>query len=157
MATITKRGTRWRAQIRKAGHTRSETFSTRADAQKWAATIERQVDELRASGVMQATESLGDLIDRYNRELYVLQPWGRSKASDLARLKKDLGKIPARELTSHHLTKYFRERRDGGAGPVTISAAAGYLLGVLETARTLWHLDVPLQAARDARMALAKV
>jgi integrase len=143
--------------VRKVGHTRCRTFGSRQDAQQWAAKIEKEADELRASGVMQASESLADLIDRYTRELYSLKPWGRTKSADLARLKKDLGEIPARELTSHHLTRYFRERRDGGSGPVVISAQIGYLIGVLEVARTVWHLDVPLQAARDARTALAKV
>ncbi len=157
MATFTKRGMRWRAQVRKAGHSRCETFATRADAQRWATKIEAQADSLRASGVMQATESLGDLIDRYSRELYPLKPWGRTKSADLARLKKDLGKIAASDLTSHHLTRYFRERREGGSGGVTISAQIGYLIGVLEVARTVWHLDVPLQAARDARTALSKI
>jgi len=157
MATFTKRGSSWRAQVRKKGHTRCQTFKTLALAKAWATTIESQVDSLSASGVMQATESLADLIDRYRRELYPLKPWGRSKDADLRRLKKDLGQIGASDLTSHHLTRYFRQRRDAGTGGVTISAQIGYLIAVLEVARTVWHLDVPLQAARDARMALAKI
>jgi integrase len=157
MATFTKRGTRWRALVRKAGHVRCSTFETKRDAQTWATKIEAQAESLRASGVMQTGESLADLIDRYVRELAPLKPWGRTKAADLARLKKDLGNIPARALTSHHLTRHFQERCANGAGPVTVSAQIGYLIGVLEVARTVWHLDVPLQAARDARTALSRI
>jgi integrase len=157
MATFTKRGATWRAQIRKAGFSACKTFHIRKDAESWAAKKELEIDNLRASGVMQTADPLADLIDRYIRELYPLKPWGRTKSADLARLKKDLGKISAGDLTSHHLTRYFRERRAGGTGGVVISAQIGYLIGVLEVARTVWHLDVPLQAARDARTALSKI
>ena len=53
MASIIERDGRWRALVRKGGHKHCETFATRAAAKAWATTIERQVDELTASGVMQ--------------------------------------------------------------------------------------------------------
>jgi integrase len=101
--------------------------------------------------------TLGDLIDRYILELYAIKPWGRSKTADLARLKKDLGHLPAGALTSHHFTEYFRKRHEEGSGAVVISGQLGYLVGVLRTARTLWNLDVALLAALDARTALQKI
>ena len=101
--------------------------------------------------------TLGDLIDRYIRELYPLRAWGRTKSADLARLKEDLGHLRADTLTSAHFTDHFRERYAEGAGAVVISAQIGYLIGVLRIARTLWHLDVALQGALDARSALAKL
>jgi integrase len=158
MATFTGRNGRWRAAVRKGGHRHSKTFGTRAAAKAWADIIERQVDELRASGVMQARGlTLGDLIQRYIVELYSLKPWGRSKTADLARLQKDLGDLPAGALTSFHITQHFRKRHADGAGAVVISGQLGYLVGVLRVARTLWHLDVPLQAAIDARSGLQKI
>lgn len=136
----------------------SKTFATRAAAKAWADALERQVEELRAAGVMQARGlTLGDLIQRYILELYPLRPWGRSKTADLARLKKDLGDVPAGEITSFLITQHFRKRHADGAGAVVISAQLGYLVGVLRVARTLWHLDVPLQAAIDARIALQNI
>lgn len=158
MATFTWRNGRCRAAVRKADHKHSKTFATRAAAKAWADTLERQVDELRAAGVIQARGlTLGDLIERYILELYPLKPWGRSKAADLARLKKELGEIAAGALTSFHITQHFRRRHADGAGAVVISGQLGYLVGVLHAARTLWHLDVPLQAAIDARSALRKI
>jgi integrase len=44
-----------------------------------------------------------------------------------------------------------------GAGGVTISARAGYLVQVLETAKDVWRLNVPVEAARSARSALSKL
>ncbi|HUN73370.1 MAG TPA: site-specific integrase [Steroidobacteraceae bacterium] len=158
MASLISRAGRWRALVRKGGHTRCATFATRAAAKAWAATIERQVDELRASGVMQARGlTIGDLIDRYTRELYPVKAWGRSKDADLKRLKADLGDQRVSTLTSAHLTDHFRKRYAEGAGAVVVSSQLGYLVTVLRIARTLWHLDVPLQAALDARSALASV
>jgi len=158
MATYTWRNGRCRASVRKSGHRHSKTFATRGAAKAWADALERQVDELRASGVKQVRGlTLGDLIERYILQLYPLKPWGRSKTADLARLKKELGDIPAGAITSFHITQHFRKRHAEGAGAVVISGQLGYLIGVLRVARTLWHLDVPLQEATDARSALQKI
>jgi integrase len=158
MASITERGGRYRALVRKGGQSRCATFASRAAAKKWAATVEDQLDELRAAGVMApGAQTIGDLIDRFKLELYPVKPWGRSKSADLAALKAALGDIPAAKLTGRDVTEHFQKRAKSGAGPVTISAQAGYLVSVLRVARTLWHLDVPLQAALDARTALASV
>jgi len=158
MASIIERDGRWRALVRKAGTTKCATFATKSAARQWAATVERQVDEMKASGVMRpGANTVGDLIDRYVREQYARKPWGKSKSADLARLKKDLGHYKADEITARHVTEYFEKRNDEGAGGVVVSAQCGYLIAVLEVARTLWHLDVPVQAIKDARTALASV
>ncbi len=158
MPSIVKRGSRYRALVRKGGHVKCATFGTRAAAKAWAVTVEQEIDELRASGVMQPRgQTLGDLIERYTQEIYPLKPWGRTKTADLARLKKDLGHHGIANLNSHLLTEYFRKRQRAGSGGVVVSSQVGYLIGVLTTARTLWHLDVPLQAALDAREGLSRV
>lgn len=156
MATFTERAGRWRALVRKAGHTKCATFSTKKAAQEWARTIERELDELKATGVMQPRDlTLGDLIDRYIEELYPAKRWGRSKSADLAFLRRHLGHHQAGKLTSYLLTEFFRTRHRAGAGPVVISSQAGYLVTVLRIAREVWHLDVPLKAAEAARLALS--
>lgn len=158
MPSIIERNGRWRVLVRKAGQTRCATFATKAAAKQWARTVEDELDELRASGVMQPRGlTLEKLIDRYTEELYPVKPWGRSKSADLAALKAKLGSRTVARLTSRDIVEHFQERHAQGAGAVVISAQAGYLVGVLRVARTLWHLDVPLQAAEDARAALARV
>jgi integrase len=158
VASFTERDGRWRALVRKAGRTKCATFDNKAQAKAWAATIERELDQLKATGVMAPRGlTLADLIDRYTRELYPVKPWGRSKSADLARLKDDLGDKPVTALSSHVLMAHFRKRLDKGMGRMTSSSQLGYLVGVLRIARTLWQLDVPLQAAEDARTALTSV
>lgn len=143
--------------MRRRGHVRCATFAARKDAQSWADQIESQIDQLHASGVTQAKGTLADLIDRYTTELYSLKPWGRSKTADLRRLKKDLGAIAVADLSALHITRYFQRRRQEGTGGVTISAQAGYLITVLKVARTVWRVNAPVQAAIDARTALAEI
>ncbi len=158
MASIIVRDGRYRALVRKAGITRCATFDTKAAARRWADTIERQAEELKSCGLMRpGTTTVGDVIDRYVREQYARKPWGRSKTADLHRLKRDLGTRKVAELTSRDLTEYFQDRNNQGAGGVVVSAQVGYIIAVLDVARSHWHLDVPVQAARDARKALASV
>lgn len=144
--------------MRKGGIVKCATFGTKAQAKAWAEQVEDEIDQIKATGVIAAKGvTIGGLIDRYVVEFESLKRWGRSKSADLERLKRDIGHIKAAGLTAAHLTHYFTKRRNEGAGGVTINAQIGYLRTVLRTARSLWHLDVPVQAAESAREALAGV
>src|SRR5262245_60295905 len=115
MANFTVRDGRVRALVRRAGITRCATFGSKGAARDWAARVEAELAELKATGVMQARDlTLGDLIDRYIDELYRARPWGRSKSADLARLKRDLGHRTPSSLTSYSLQEYFRTRHEEG-------------------------------------------
>lgn len=67
MASITKIGQRYRAQVRRRGVSVSETFSTRAEANRWAAQIERDIEDKRLGRATRHTWR--DAIDRYRREV----------------------------------------------------------------------------------------
>lgn len=158
MAEPLKIGNKFRVLVRKAGQHRCKTFTTRKAASDWAKVIEREIDELKSVGYMQPRGlTFADVVDRYIRELYPIKPWGRSKTADLARLKKELGTALVENLTHEMLMAKFREMNDDGAGGVTISARAGYLQLVLETAKDVFRLNVPVEAARSARSALTKM
>jgi hypothetical protein len=67
MATLIHvRSGRWRALVRRKGHTASKTFRLRTDAEKWARDIEDRVDRGDASPARSSLkggpETLGDLI-----------------------------------------------------------------------------------------------
>lgn len=82
MATISKRGKAWRAQIRIEGFpTKSGTFKTKAEAQEWAVDTER---ELRARvGGVSLTHTVKDVFDRYAEEV---SPHKRGARWELLRL-----------------------------------------------------------------------
>jgi hypothetical protein len=44
MASYRKRGTRWRAEVAKAGICESGTFDTKAEAVAWATQFEAEID-----------------------------------------------------------------------------------------------------------------
>jgi integrase len=158
MASISKIGSRWRALVRKAGYTRCQTFGTRALANSWATTIEQEIDQLKSTGYLQPKGlTFGDIVDRYTREAYPLKPWGRSKTADLKLLKASLGNELVANLSHERIMEAFTAMHDGGAGGVTVSARAGYLVTVLSTAKDVWRLNVPLDAAKSARSAMAKL
>jgi integrase len=159
VASIVKIGARWRALVRKGGHTQCKTFGTRGAAKSWARTVETEIDELKSAGKMQPRGiTVADLIDRYTREIGPIKPWGRSKSADLERLRNgELGATMASSLDHTNLFNYFKKQRDKGAGPVVIASLVGYLVGVIETASTVWRLAVPLDTVKDVRDSLKKL
>lgn len=158
MASIVKIGRRYRALVRKGGHTRCMTFGSKAGATSWAATVEGEIDQLKASGfVRPAGVTVGDLIDRYIRELYPIKQWSPSKTRDLRILKKKFGAELISGLGHMRMVEAFTDMHAKGAGGVGVGARIGYLIKVFETAANLWRIAVPLEAARSARGALKSV
>jgi integrase len=158
MASITKIGKRWRALVRKGGTTRCMTFGSPALAKSWAATIEGEIDQLRASGFLKpGSLTVGDLIDRYIRELYPLKQWGVSKTRELRVIRKAFAADLVSSLDHTRVVEVFTDMNNKGTGGVGISARIGYLITVLATAANLWRITVPLDAVRGARSALVAV
>lgn len=98
MATFTKRKDGWFVQVRRKGYSaRYKTLSTKAEAQAWAREQETLIDkrqtptDLRGLRVM----TLGDLIDRYAREV---TPRKRGAESEASRLGK-MGRAPMSEIS----------------------------------------------------------
>jgi len=66
MASIIKRGTRYRVQVRRAGTNVCKTFSNKRDADAWAASIERRAEEIAAHGyVTPRAATIAELIDAF--------------------------------------------------------------------------------------------
>jgi len=157
MASHVTRNGRTRALVRKHGRTLCATFPNKTQARAWAEKEEARLDQIRATGVVQAkTETIADLIDRYIEEKSAIREWGRTKTADLKRLRKDLGAHRASTITTKQIVDYFRKRQREGSGPVVIASQVGYLYGVFKTARSLWHLDVPVPVIAQAREALSR-
>lgn len=153
MAAFRKRANgRWQAQVRKRGHgLESATFDTKAAAQKWARRIEGEIDDGRAMGRGRVTGTVGQLFDRYEAESTKARPWGRSKYGVLTMLRRGLGDLPLRQLTSDAILAHARRRRDAGAGPVTIGLELSLLGGILRSSHGLLGTELselPTQKAK---------
>src|SRR5450432_3432928 len=155
MASITKIGKRWRALVRKGGTTRCMTFGTQALARSWAATIEGEIEQLKASGFLNPADlTVADLISKYEQAFYAKKPWSPSKTRDLRILKKAFGADLLKTLNHTRIVEVFTEMYDTGAGGVGVGARIGYLIKVLEAGANHWRIAVPLEASRSARGAL---
>lgn len=67
MATIQKRGDKYRAIVRKRGYTQTATFTRKRDAEHWAREVEIAIE----NGTLEVYESLsfGDVLRRYQAEV----------------------------------------------------------------------------------------
>ena len=71
MATVTKRGKYWRAQIRRLGYPpQHKTFDTHAEAEAWARAVESEMDRgIFASRVEAERTTLAEALQRVDRWL----------------------------------------------------------------------------------------
>src|SRR5205809_496290 len=103
MATITKRGSGWFAQVRRKGYpARYKTFWLKADADAWARLVEGGLESGGGPGLhanLRRT-TLRELLTRY---LCEVTPTKRSEESERLRLEK-LKRDPLCDLTMATLT-----------------------------------------------------
>lgn len=109
MATIIKRGEKWRVQIVKKGIRKSATFATKAEANRWALSIESQIDAGEYSPVPKMT--FAELIDKYVEEVTVNKGGARSEALRLNRIAKTpLGAVELEELGKQDFEQWQNQR-----------------------------------------------
>lgn len=83
MATMRKRGDKWRVEIYKNGIRKSKTCKTKAEATQWALEEEKKL-ELQEQGLQPETV-LADVVERYLREI---TPTKRGIRHETLRLNK---------------------------------------------------------------------
>jgi len=140
---------RWRAQVRRKGHPAyTETFGTKAEAERWARNVEAQIDAgRRPEGrvVMSRAYLVRDVVMDYRR----LRVSSRPVADDsnehyqLKRLAAHLGDLDALSLSVDDLVSFCRARAEDGAGPYTINMDIGKLGTVLRLVFGVKHLSAP--------------
>jgi len=144
---------KWRAQVRRGGIYRAQTFTRKRDAETWAKGIEVQVEHIAATGFQPVPEgyTVADLIDGYALECSM---GGRTKQATHAMLKRELGSIPLKRLHSIHLRDFIDARIKAGAGGVTIAADLSFLGAILKWGKHSRRLDLSVDLARNARQDL---
>jgi len=157
MASIRKREGSWVAEVRRTGHKSvSRSFPTKSLASEWARKVESEMDaSLYRDNRSLNSITFGDLVDRYTKEIGAIRPFGKNKAAVLKMLNAALGTVPLSSLNADRLGKYVDQRREGGAGGVTVSIDLTYIGGILKTASAIWKMPVDQMAVSDARARLA--
>jgi len=145
MATIRKRGDyQWEAQIRRKGHSAiSKTFTSRADAELWAATNESEmgrgvfVDRREAEST-----TLLEALERYEIEVSVLKDGYEIEKIRIAAWKRHaLAKRSLASLLGKDFAKY-RDERLKTVTPSTVRKDLAVISHLFNTARREWGLGV---------------
>lgn len=137
MATIVKRGDKWRVQIRRRGQpTLSKTFSKKALAEKWARETEVELDQGRTDV---ADPDLGALIQRYLDEIEPLKNLQRSHKATMRSLKRKVAGTTVAGINPGWMLDLAKAE---DVAPSTRLQLFQFLGMVLRTAHTLWGTDV---------------
>lgn len=160
MASILQVKGRWRAQVRRKGWpVYTKTFTTRAAAEKWARTIEADIDRgvlPGASAVAARCYTVCDLIADYRRLRAQSRPVLDTSTEhyNLRRLADHLGALDATRLRPDDLVAYAQMRADEGAGPYTINMEISKLGTIMRMVASIQHMTLP-DVVQQARPLLA--
>lgn len=147
MATFQRRGTRWRAIVRKKGHpSQSKTFTTKARAQAWVKHVEGEFENA-AAGVLPPL-TIEEVLDRHDAHLERISSRGRKNKTAANNLKKGLDtEMLVTRLDYADLAEYCTTRLEvDGVQPSTVKYDMMHLSGAITTCVVEEVLPVTLQA-----------
>ena len=145
MASFRQRNSKWQARISRDGHPdQVKTFEAKADAERWARSVESEMDKGHFVSVSEAQRTtLGDVIERY---LVEVTPRMKSATEDTIRLKalirKPIAKWSMANLSSARIAE-FRDERLCEVSAGTVIRELAYLSSIINHARREWGINVP--------------
>lgn len=154
MATIRKLRGRWQAQVRRKGMApRAKSFDQKADAERWARSLEAELDRngsLPDTRVAERT-TVAEVLLRYREQV---TPKKRGAVSEAARINTLLrGAISHRTLTllSTADVSGYRDERLKSVSPATVIRELNLLSHALDTAVRDWGIHMPQNPCRLVR------
>ncbi len=144
MATLRQREVGWQALIRRKGHEPvCKTFRTKQEAERWARSIEADMDKgIYVDTTLAEKTCFKELIERYMREV---TPTMRSTKEDLIRLnaicRHPICLLNMTLLTSTRLAEY-RDERLKQVSSGTVIREFAYFSSIINHARREWGINV---------------
>lgn len=141
MASITRSGTGWRAQVYSKGQRASKIFARRQEARDWAADMEAQLRTSTSAKGAPSKMTLGEMLERYAREVSPSKRGARWEQLQIERLQRDdpVAKVRLCDLGPEDLAGWRDRRlRDVSAG--TVRRERTLLSSALNHARKEWRL-----------------
>lgn len=138
MATFSKRGDKWRAQVRIGGVARSKTFSAKAAAKAWASKTEGEIEDGVTGKIPNKT--FGDLLARYRDEVTPKKRGRVRETTAVNRLiekDKDLASVKLRDLSSKHIAGW-RDKRLTEVSGSSVDREMNILSHACSVARREW-------------------
>ena len=145
MAVITQRENgKWQAKIRRQGTpAQSKTFLTKADAEKWARSVERDID----TGAFLPSDDAARLTfaaatERYRLEVLPSLRGRQQVETRLTRLLETFGKYPLSSISGAMVANY-RDERLRAVAPQTVVHELGQLQQIFKRATHEWGIQLP--------------
>jgi integrase len=145
MASIRQRAGTWQARVRRKGYPDEvASFITKAEAQKWARSIEAAMDQGTHQCVNSAKDLLlADVLDRYMNEVTPSKRGAQREAEGIRfMLRQKIAVYSMTKMTPSVVAAYRDERlKTVAAG--TIIRELSILSGIITHARKEWGLPTP--------------
>lgn len=144
MAAFRKRGTGWQARVRRAGYPDEvKTFPTRAEAERWARSVEGEMDRGEFSDHREvARTTLGDLVRRYMAEVTPSKRGAREEVIRLnAMLRNRICELSLAHLAPQEVARY-RDERLQVCGAATVIRDLAVLSSIVNHARREWGIRI---------------
>jgi hypothetical protein len=150
MATIIKRGSRYRVQIRRKGHpTQSETFASKADAKAWAKRVEGQIDASAGKRPAATTAEpepikarikLSEALERYLAEITPTKKGAKQERNRIkAWLRDPLASHSLSDIGRPQLAQWRDKRLAEGKAPSTVRNALTVISHLYAVAASEWE------------------
>ena len=154
MATLTKRGNYWRAQVRRLGFPpQSKTFDTNAEAEAWARATESEMDRgIFVSRAEAERTTFAEALERYkttisSRKAHPAQDYQRISHW----LRQPLAHRYLTNLKGADFAQYRDMRRTVGRAENTIRLELALVSHLFEIARKEWGMESLLNPLRNIR------
>ncbi|MBS1187591.1 MAG: phage integrase family protein [Burkholderiaceae bacterium] len=145
MATFRKYGRGWQARVRRRGYPdQTKSFPTKLEAERWARTIESEMDRCEFVSRKDAVQSIfGDVIQRY---METITPKKRGHVEETFRLKATLrhsiAKLSMANLTPQAVAGY-RDDRLRTCKANTVIRDLAVLSSIINHAKREWGIVIP--------------
>ncbi|NOE35358.1 hypothetical protein [Ruegeria sp. HKCCD7318] len=154
MASILKRPSgKWQAQVRVNGTSRSKTFTTKKDAMFWARDMETRAERchLLINPADLRTETLGNILKRYVREVVPLKQAGRNEACMISSILRNDATLCTTRLDRLNSTLFteWRDARLRRMKPASVCRYLGVVQHALDIAMREWGVPLPANPVRD--------
>lgn len=144
MAYIEKRGSKWRAQVRRASSpTQTKTFTKKSDAEKWARQVETDID----NGIIKSsrkTMTMRQALQRYKDEVSPTKAGERWETLRIDYMLRTLDFLlfPIDEVTDLELDEW-RDKRLKQVSPATVNRELNLIGAVFTAAIKDWKVRMP--------------
>jgi len=154
MATVTKRGKYWRAQVRRLGYPpQHKTFDTHAEAEAWTRVVESEMDRgIFASRVEAERTTLAEALKRYKTEICSRKAHPAQEYQRVDRwLREPLAHRYLANLKGADFAQYRDMRRAAGRAENTIRLELALVSHLFEIARKEWGMESLLNPLKNIR------